>query len=82
MLIFLLKTKITKYCGKPYDINIFSAKSVLNVIKISKILLNGTLETVGDEFNIIRHNCFLFFWSAVSCSFRLGSVLLYVLLHQ
>lgn len=43
MLIFLLKTKITKYCGKPYDINIFSAKSVLNVIKISKILLNGTL---------------------------------------
>lgn len=43
MLIFLLKTKITKYCGKPYDINIFSTKSVLNVIKISKIHLNGTL---------------------------------------
>jgi len=37
----LLKTKITKYYGKPYDINIFSKKSVLNMTEIINIGTSG-----------------------------------------
>ena len=69
----MLKTKITKYCGKPCDINTFSAKSVLNVAKIINIGTNG-LFIIHKEYRALTYRFII--RSAVAVKRRLGSVLL------
>jgi len=73
----LLKTKITKYCGKPYDINIFSVKSVLNVAEIINIGTNGLFivhKGFMEEYRALIHGFII--RSAVTVTYRLGPVLL------